>query len=268
VPLIDPLARVSDGAILADDVQIGPFCTVGADVTLHAGVRLISHVNVQGQTIIGARTEVYPFASLGTPPQSVHYKGERTGLTIGMDCVIREHVTVNIGTVGGRGVTRIGDGCMLMTAAHVGHDCNVGNHVIFANNATLGGHVDVGDHVFLGGLCAVHQYTRIGAQVMVSGITGVREDVIPYAYVLGQAGRLVGLNTIGMKRRGFTRADLHAARAAYRDLFFGAGVFAERLARLREQTEASPFAREIVDFIDAGKNRALCQPARGVVHEE
>lgn len=265
--LIDPLARVADGARLADDVVVGPFSVVGPDVVLEAGVKLHSHVNIQGATTVGARTEIYPFASLGTPPQSVHYKGEPTQLLIGTDCVIREHATANIGTVGGGGVTRIGDQCMMMTGSHVGHDCQVGNNVIFANNAVLGGHVEVGDFVFLGGQCAVHQFTRIGAQAMISGITGVREDVIPFGYALGQAARLVGLNTIGMKRRGYSKSDLHAARAAYRELFFGEGVFEERVARLRERAETSDFARILVTFIDAGVKRPLCQPARGVVGE-
>lgn len=268
MPNIDPTARVADGAVLADDVVIGPFCLVGADVTLKAGVRLRSHVNVEGLTTIGERTEVYPFASLGTAPQSVHYKGERTQLAIGADCVIREHVTANIGTAGGHGITRIGDRCMLMVNSHVGHDCVVGSNVIFANNAVLGGHVEVGDHVFLGGQCAVHQFVRIGTQAMIAGVTGVREDVIPFGYALGQAARLVGLNTIGMKRRSFTRSDLHEARAAYRDLFFGEGVFEDRLARLRVQAEHSVFARTIVDFIDGGSNRPLCQPSRGVVPKD
>ncbi|MEW6257970.1 MAG: acyl-ACP--UDP-N-acetylglucosamine O-acyltransferase [Pseudomonadota bacterium] len=265
--LIDPLARVADGARLADDVVVGPFSVVGPDVVLEAGVKLHSHVNIQGATTVGARTEIYPFASLGTPPQSVHYKGEPTQLLIGEECVIREHATANIGTVGGGGVTRIGNQCMMMTGSHVGHDCQVGNSVIFANNAVLGGHVEVGDFVFLGGQCAVHQFTRIGAQAMISGITGVREDVIPFGYALGQAARLVGLNTIGMKRRGFTKSDLHAARAAYRELFFGEGVFEERVARLRERAENAEFARILVTFIDGGVKRPLCQPARGVVGE-
>ncbi|WP_029006143.1 acyl-ACP--UDP-N-acetylglucosamine O-acyltransferase [Azorhizobium doebereinerae] len=266
--LIDPTARVADGARLADDVEVGPFCLVGPDVTLEAGVRLISHVNIQGVTTLGARTQVYPFASLGTPPQSVHYKGEKTTLSVGTDCQIREHVTMNTGTAGGRGATVVGNHCMLMTASHVGHDCLVGDHVIFANNATLGGHVDVGDHVFLGGLCAVHQFVRIGAQVMVGGLSGIREDVIPFGYAIGQNANLVGLNVIGMKRRGFSRSDLHAARAAYRDLFFGAGTFAERLTDLRGRVDQSPFISALVSFVDAGGNRALCHPSRGVVQPE
>lgn len=265
---IDPTARVENPAGLADDVEIGPYCLVGPDVTLAAGVRLLSHVNVQGATDIGARTVVYPFASLGTAPQSIHYKGEATRLVIGADCQIREHATANIGTAGGTGTTRIGDGVMMMTGSHVGHDCTVGDHVIFANNAVLGGHVQVGDHTFLGGQCAVHQFTRIGAQCMISGITGVREDVIPFGNVLGQAGKLVGLNVIGMKRRGYTRAQMHEARAVYRDLFFGEGTFDARLEKVRAQAGASPFAATVLAFIDADRRRPLCHPSRGVIKEE
>ncbi|MFG1344696.1 acyl-ACP--UDP-N-acetylglucosamine O-acyltransferase [Xanthobacter autotrophicus DSM 431] len=268
MPNIDPTARVVNPAGLAEDVEVGPFCVIGPDVVLKAGVKLVSHVNVQGATTIGARTIVHPFASLGTPPQSVHYKGEPTELQLGEDCVIREHATANIGTAGGSGVTRIGNGVMMMTGSHVGHDCSVGNNVIFANNAVLGGHVSVGDFTFLGGQCAVHQFTRIGPQCMISGLTGVREDVIPFGNVLGQAGKLVGLNVIGMKRRGFTKSDLHAARAVYRELFFGEGTFDTRLEKVREQVESSPFAAAVVSFIDADRKRPICQPSRGVTRED
>lgn len=268
MPKIDPSARVENPAGLSDDVEIGPYCIIGPDVVLQEGVRLISHVNIQGATTIGARTIVYPFASLGTPPQSVHYKGERTELVVGSDCVIREHATANTGTAGGGGVTRIGNGCMMMMSSHVGHDCTVGNQVVFANNAVLAGHVSVGDHTFLGGQCAVHQHTRIGAQCMISGLTGVREDVIPFGNVLGQAGKLVGLNVVGMKRRGYSRAEMHEARAVYRELFFGEGTFDMRLERVREKVETSPFAATVVSFIDADRKRSLCQPSRGVIKEE
>lgn len=267
MPKIHPTALVEEGARLADGVEVGPFCTVGAEVELQEGVRLVSHVNIQGATSVGARTVFYPFTSFGMAPQSVHYKGEPTKLVIGADCVLREHTTANIGTAGGGGVTRIGDGVMMMTGSHVGHDCTVGNQVIFANNAVLAGHVSVGDFTFLGGQCAVHQHTRIGAQCMISGLTGVREDVIPFGNVLGQAGKLVGLNVVGMRRRGFTKAELHEARAVYRDLFFGEGNFEARLARVRGMAGQSNFAAGLVAFIDEGHARPLCQPSRGVVQE-
>ncbi|MFG1239400.1 acyl-ACP--UDP-N-acetylglucosamine O-acyltransferase [Xanthobacter autotrophicus DSM 597] len=265
---IDPTARVANPAGLADDVEIGPYAILGPDVVLEAGVKLHAHVVIQGVTTIGARTQVFPFASLGSAPQSVHYKGEPTKLVIGSDCMLREHATASTGTVGGGGITRIGNGVMMMTGSHVGHDCTVGNGVIFANNAVLGGHVSVGDFTFLGGQCAVHQFTRIGAQCMISGLTGVREDVIPFANVLGQAGKLVGLNVVGMKRRGFTKSDLHAARAVYRDLFFGDGTFDQRLEKVRQMVEESAFAAAVVAFIDADRKRPICHPARGVIKED
>ena len=156
--LIDPTARVAEAADIAADADIGPNCVIGPNVKIGAGVRLVANVSVAGVTEIGARTIVYPFASLGTPPQSVHYKGEPTRLVIGADCQIREGVTVNTGTVGGGGITTVGDHCFLMANSHVGHDCHVGTRVTFANNAVLGGHVEVGDFVFFGGNCAVHQF--------------------------------------------------------------------------------------------------------------
>lgn len=267
MPKIDPTARVENVAGLAEDVVIGPYSIVGPHVVLGTGVRLHAHVNIQGDTTIGAGTEIFPFASLGTPPQSVHYKGERTRLSIGEKCHIREHVTANIGTATGRGETRIGNGVMMMVGAHVGHDCLVGDEVMFANNATLAGHVEVGDRTFLGGLCAVHQFTRIGQQCMISGLTGVREDVIPFGNVLGQAGKLVGLNVVGMKRRGYSRAEIHEARAVYRDLFFGDDTFDERLERVREKIATSPFAAAVIAFVDADRKRPLCHPSRGVTKE-
>ncbi|MEP9353606.1 acyl-ACP--UDP-N-acetylglucosamine O-acyltransferase [Xanthobacter sp. KR7-65] len=265
---IDPTARVENPAGLADDVEIGPYAIIGPDVVLEGGVKIHGLVNIQGATTIGARTEVFSFASLGTPPQSVHYKGERTELKIGAGCVIREHATASTGTAGGGGITRIGNGVMMMTGSHVGHDCTVGDQVVFANNAVLGGHVSVGDFTFLGGQCAVHQFTRIGAQCMISGLTGVREDVIPFANVLGQAGKLVGLNVVGMKRRGYSKSDLHAARAVYRDLFFGEGTFDARLDKVRDMAGQSSFAAAVIDFIDADRKRPICQPARGVIKED
>ena len=163
---IDPTARIEDGATIGDDVSIGPYCIVGKDVTLGTGCRLLSHVNVAGHTTIGAGTVIYPFASVGTPPQSLAYRGEPTRLVVGENCTIRESVTINTGTVGGGGQTQVGDRCYLMAYSHVGHDCRVGSDVIFANSATLGGHCEVGDFVWIGGLSAVHQFVRIGAQAM------------------------------------------------------------------------------------------------------
>lgn len=223
MPHIDPTTQIADGARLADDVEIGPYCVVGPQVELRAGVRLVSHVNVTGVTVVGERTVVAPFASLGTPPQSVKYRGGPTRLVVGADCDIRESVTMNTGTEDDRGVTEVGDHCLLMVGSHVGHDCKVGNNVTFANNVVLGGHVTVGDFVNFGGMVAVRQFVRIGEGAMIVGMSGVRADVIPWGLAFGHLADLVGLNIIGMKRRGISRSEIHALRGAYEALFFGAG---------------------------------------------
>jgi UDP-N-acetylglucosamine acyltransferase len=258
---IDPTARVADGARLSDGVEIGPYCLVGPDVELGAGVRLIANVRIDGVTSIGEGTVVYPFASLGTPPQSVHYRGGATRAVIGPHCQVREYVTINTGTEDGGGVTTVGEGCFLMAGSHVGHDCHVGNAVTFANNVVLGGHVSVGDNVFLGGQAAIHQFIRVGEGVMVAGLSGVTGDIIPFGYALGQIADLVGLNVVGLQRRGVKRAELHRLRNAYRALFFGPGVFAERLEALGREFAGDPLAGKIVTFLRAGGRRPVMRPA-------
>lgn len=252
---IDSTARVAEGAKLGADVEIGPYCVIGPKVTLGDGCKLRSHVTIEGDTTIGPGASILPFASLGTPPQSVHYKGEPARLIVGKNCDIREYVTMNIGTAGGRMETRVGDDCMLMVGAHVGHDCIVGNNVIFANNATLGGHVEIGDAVFLGGLGAVHQNVRIGEGAILAGMVAVRHDVIPFA-ALAQDGRLGGLNLIGLKRRGFSRDTIHKLRAAYRELFFGENNLSDRLEIIAQKYADEPAVQKIVTFVrGAGKRR-------------
>jgi len=251
---IDASARVAEGARLADDVEIGPFCTVGPKVELAAGVRLISHVVVTGSTSIGPRTIVYPFVSLGTPPQSVHYHGGDTRLVIGADCQLREGFTANIGTEDGGGVTRIGDGCFFMVNSHIAHDCKVGNHVTFANNVVIAGHVSVGDHVVFGGQAAVRQFVRIGRGVMIAGLTGIRADVIPWSIVEGRKGHLAGLNVVGMTRRGFSRDEIRELRRAYQRIFFGDDPFRARVEAMHaEGTDHAPLVAEVLDFIRAAK---------------
>ncbi len=252
---IDPTARVADGAKLGADVFVGPYCVIGPEVTIGDGSRLVSHVSIQGITEIGAGAKIQPFASLGSPPQSVHYKGEASKLIVGKNCDIREAVTMNTGTAGGRMVTRVGDNCMLMTSAHVGHDCIVGNNVIFANNATLGGHAEIGDFTFLGGFAAVHQNTRVGEQVMLGGVCAIRHDVIPFGMTDG-SGQLGGLNLIGLKRRGFSRETIHQLRAAYRAIFLGTGALAERVEVVAKEFQDVEPVQKIVAFIrSAGKRR-------------
>jgi UDP-N-acetylglucosamine acyltransferase len=261
VPRIDPSSRVADGAKLADDVEIGPFCTVGARVELRAGVKLLSHVNISGVTVIGERTTIYPFASLGTAPQSTGYRGGATRLTVGADCQIREGVTVSTGTEDSGEVTTVGNRCFLMANSHVGHDCHVGDNVIFANGAVLGGHVTVADGVFIGGNTAVHQFCRIGEGAMLGGVSGITRDIIPFGFAFGPKADLVGLNVVGLKRRKFTRSDVHRIRTAYQALFFSTGTFSERFERISTEYAADPVIGKIVSFIREGGKRPLMMPA-------
>jgi UDP-N-acetylglucosamine acyltransferase len=257
---IHATAIVEPGAKLADDVRIGPYCVVGAEVELAEQVELVAHVVLAGRTRIGAGTKIYPFASLGHPPQDLKYKGEPSALIIGAKNVIREQVTMNPGTAGGGMVTRVGNNGLFMVGAHVAHDCKLGNGVIMANNATLGGHVEVGDHAILGGLCAVHQFVRIGPHAMIGGMSGVEHDVIPYGLVKGDRARLSGLNTVGLKRRGFSRKDIHDLRTAYRLLFAEEGTMAERIEDVAQLYGENQPVMDLVEFIRADSSRAICQP--------
>jgi UDP-N-acetylglucosamine acyltransferase len=257
---IHPTAIVEPGAKLGEDVRIGPYCIVGPNVELGDGVELIAHVVLGGHTRIGAGSKIYPFASLGHPPQDLKYKGEPSALLIGANNVIREHVTMNPGTAGGGMVTRVGNNGLFMASAHVAHDCKVGNNVIMANNATLAGHVEVGDFAILGGLSAVQQFVRIGPHAMIGGMSGVESDVIPYGLVKGDRARLSGLNTIGLKRRGFSRNDIHDLRTAYRLLFAQEGTMGERVEDVASIYGQNNPVMEMVEFIRADSSRAICQP--------
>ncbi len=260
MPPIHPTAVIAPGARIAEDVTIGPYSIVGEDVVLSSGVRLEAHVVVGGRTTIGAGTRIFPFAAIGLEPQDLKYRGEESRLLIGRNNTIREYVTMNPGTAGGGMVTRVGDACLFMVGVHIAHDCQIGNHVVMANNATLAGHVIVEDHAILGGLSAVHQFVRIGRHAMVGGMSGIERDVIPYGQVMGDRARLTGLNIIGMQRRGFSRDEIQGLRNAYQLLFSADGTFLERVeeAALRFK-DNSPVA-DIIAFIRADSSRALCQP--------
>ncbi|WP_334164296.1 acyl-ACP--UDP-N-acetylglucosamine O-acyltransferase [Phenylobacterium sp.] len=261
---IHPTALVAKGAELAEGVSVGPFCVVGEKVRLGRGTRLHSHVVIEGSTELGENNQVYPFAVLGGPPQHTAYKGEDTRLVIGDNNLIREHATMNLGTVNGGGVTRVGSDGLFMIESHVGHDCVVGDHVILTKQATLGGHCQIGDYVIVGGLAAVHQFTRVGRHAMIGGLAAVVKDVIPYGSVWGNHAHLEGLNLVGLKRRGFSRESINTLRAAYRLLFADEGTFQERLDDTIETYASSPEVMEIIDFIRADASRPLCLPEREV----
>ncbi len=259
---IHPTALVEPGAKLGENVQIGPFCTVGAHVSLGDGVILKSHISIDGCTTIGEHTEIFPFAALGHAPQDKKYRGEASELRIGSHNVIREYTTMNPGTEGGGMITRVGDRCLFMASTHVAHDCKVGDHVILANNATLAGHVEVGDYAIIGGLSGVHQFVRIGHHAMIGGMSGVEADVIPYGITMGERASLSGLNMIGLKRGGVDKAAIHALRHAYREIFASDNdySFAERIAQVAEHFNDMPHVMEVVGFLQSHTSRAICKP--------
>jgi UDP-N-acetylglucosamine acyltransferase len=257
---VHPTAIVEDGAQIGQDVEIGPYCMVGASVVLGDRVKLHSHVVVAGHTTIGEDGVVFPFASVGHAPQDLKFKGEASRLVIGSRTKIREGATLNPGTEGGGMLTSVGNDCLLMAGAHVGHDCMIGDHCILVNNATLAGHVHVDDFAIVGGLSAVHQFVRIGRHAMIGGMTGVESDVIPYGSVIGNRAYLSGLNIVGLKRRGFDRETIHSLRKAYRLVFAHEGTLAERVEEVaKDFAEVGP-VMEIINFLKAESTRSVCTP--------
>jgi UDP-N-acetylglucosamine acyltransferase len=266
---IHPTALVEPGAQLGVGVEVGPFCTVGADAVLEDGVRLVSHVVVDGRTRIGEGAVLYPFVTAGLAPQDLKYKGEPTACEIGPRTQVREHCTIHRGTVTGTGITRVGAGCLLMAVVHVAHDCTIGDGVVIANNVVMGGHVEIGPGAVIGGSAAIHQFVRIGRLAMVGGVSGVEADVIPFGSVLGNRARLVALNVIGLRRRGVDRAGLHRLRAAVRHAFgAGQGVFADRLAEARARWGDDPLVAEVLAFAAAPSRRGLIRARLGAEAED
>lgn len=260
VAQIHPSAVIHENAQIADSAIIGPFCVIGEHVKIGPNVVLRSHVVIDGDTEIGEGTVVDPFASLGGAPQDLKYSGEQSKLIIGKNNRIREHVTMNTGTVGGGLVTKVGDNCLFMVGAHVAHDCHVGNNVIVANNGTLAGHVTVGDFVVVGGLAAVHQFVRIGAHAMIGGMSGVEKDIIPYAVVMGERAHLNGLNFVGLDRRGYSKDEIRQLRKAYKMIFEGEGAMKDRLSTVRETYGSFPSVQRVLEFIELENSRGLCTP--------
>jgi UDP-N-acetylglucosamine acyltransferase len=262
-PVIHSAACVEPGAQLGAGVEVGPFCHVGPNVVLGERVRLVSHVSVAGFTTIGARTRIFPFASIGHEPQDLKYRGEPVSLTIGEDCLIREGVTMNPGTAGGGSQTVVGARCAFLANSHVGHDCMLGDDIILSNNVMLGGHCHIGDFVIISGGAAAQQFVRIGAHAFIGGLAGVDKDVIPYAIALGERAALAGLNVVGLKRRGFSRESIHELRRAYRVLFAPEGTLNERVENVAAEFAANAEAQRILAFLREGGERAICVPRAG-----
>lgn len=258
---IHPTAIIHDGAQLGANVEIGPYCIIGAKVKLGDGVKLHSHVVVDGNTHIGEGTEVFPFASLGKAPQDLKYKGEDSRLRIGKKNIIREHVTMNTGTEDDRMETTVGDNCLFMVGAHVAHDCIVGNNVILANNATLAGHVKLGNRVIIGGLSAVRQFVRIGDFAMIGGMSGVEHDVVPYSLVMGERAKLAGLNLVGLERNGFDRAQIKDLMNAFKTIFSAEnGTIADRLEQAANDYNNNDLVKSFIEFAQVKSKIGLCQP--------
>ncbi|GFO81168.1 MAG: acyl-[acyl-carrier-protein]--UDP-N-acetylglucosamine O-acyltransferase [Methyloceanibacter sp.] len=257
---IHATAQVDPGAKLGSNVEIGAFCVVGPHAELGDNVVLRSHVVIEGRTAIGAGCKIFPFASVGLEPQDVKYKDDPSTVTIGENTLIREHVTVHRGTPTGHLATHVGSNCFLMIGAHVAHDCQIGDNVTLVNGVTLGGHVSIGDGAIVGGLSAVHQFVRIGAYSFVGGMSGVAADLIPFGMALGNRANLNGLNIVGLKRKGFSREQIHELRKAYRMLFSSEGTLKERLEDVEAMFSANELARQIIDFIKSDSDRSFCVP--------
>ncbi|MEL6608372.1 MAG: acyl-ACP--UDP-N-acetylglucosamine O-acyltransferase [Pseudomonadota bacterium] len=256
---VHPSAIVEDGAQIDDGATVGPFCVVGAGVSLASGVHLKSHVVVQGQTSIGEDTVVFPFTVLGEIPQDLKFKGEETRLVIGARNRIREHVTMNTGTQGGGGVTRVGDDGLFMAGCHIAHDAQVGDRVIVVNSAAIAGHCVLEDDVIVGGLCGIHQWVRIGRGAIIGALSMVTNDVIPHGLVQGPRGELDGLNLVGLKRKGVARADITALRAAFQMLAQGEGTFMDRARRMGDEND-SDYVQDLVRFITGETDRSFLTP--------
>lgn len=260
---IHPTAVVAPGAKIGAGASVGPFCLVGENAELDAGAKLISHVVIEGHTMIGEGTEIYPFASIGHKPQDLKYDGEPSTLSIGRNCTIRENVTINPGTRGGNMRTVIGDNCLLMASSHVAHDCQIGNNVIVANYGGIAGHCQIDDFAIIGGAVALHQFVRIGAHAFIGAQSMVEADVIPYGMAVGNRAKLAGLNLVGLRRRKFDREAIHRLRTAYRMIFSSEGTLRERVDDAAELFADDALVQDVVAFIRAGGDRPVCLPRNG-----
>ena len=257
--MIDKTSVIDSKAKISKTANIGPFSVIGPGVEIGENVEIHSHVNISGKTKIGEGTKIFPFASIGTDPQDLKYKGEETRLEIGKNNKIREYVTINPGTTGGGGLTKIGNNCLFMISSHIAHDCHIGNNVIITNNVPLGGHVTIEDNVVIGGNSAVQQFTRIGKLAMIGGMTGVLKDVIPFGLSIGNRNYLQGLNLIGLRRNNYENKDILGLSEAYKEIFATKNLN-ENLNKLNGEFKENPLVKEVINFIMKDKKRSICTP--------
>ena len=251
--IVDPKAKISE------NVKIGPYTVIGSNVEIGEGSIIQSHVNITGQTIIGKNNNIFPFASIGNDPQDLKFQGEETKLEIGDNNKIREYVTINPGTKGGGGLTKVGSNCLFMVSAHIAHDCFVGNNVILANNVPLGGHAHIGDNAIIGGNSAVQQFTRVGKSAMIGGMCGVVRDIIPYGIAHGNRSILQGLNLIGLRRQNIPNTEIKTLNYAYKEIFKNENL-TENLSKLPTEFKNNKLVAEVVGFIEEDKKRPICTP--------
>tara|TARA_B100000524_G_scaffold327829_1_gene212167 strand:+ start:85 stop:867 length:783 start_codon:yes stop_codon:yes gene_type:complete len=257
--MIHKTALIDSKAKISKNVKIGPYSVIGPNVEIGEGTVVQSHVNITGNTVIGINNQIYPFASIGNDPQDLKFKGEKTILEIGDNNKIREYVTINPGTEGGGGKTKVGDNCLFMVSAHIAHDCVVGNNVILANNVPLGGHAHVDDNAIIGGNSAVQQFTRVGKFAMIGGMCGVVRDVIPYGIAHGNRSVLHGLNLIGLRRKNIPNKEILFLSEAYEKIFSNNNL-TENLSNLSKEFRENELVTEVINFIEKDKKRPICTP--------
>jgi len=259
--MIHKSSIIHDNAKISADVEIGPFCSIGENVKIGEKCKLHSHINIQGDVTIGSNTEIFPFASIGSVPQDLKYKGEDTKVIIGSSCKIREYVTINKGTKGGGGITIIGNNCLMMIGTHVAHDCLIGNNVIFANHSTLAGHVILKDNVVVGALSAIHQFSKIGEGAMIGGMSGVTADVVPYSTVVGNRAKLSGLNILGLKRRNIEKKEISELRKVYKYIFHNnRDTLRERVIDMKKKEFKEQTIQIFLEFLSEDSDRSFTLP--------
>ena len=257
--MIDKNTSIHSDAKISSSAKIGTYTVIGPKVEIGENVEIFSHVNISGDTKIESGTKIFPFASIGTSPQDLKFKGEHTKLEIGKNNIIREYVTINPGTKGGGAITKIGDNCLFMISSHVAHDCQIGNDVVIANNVPLGGHVTIEDSVIIGGNSAVQQFTRIGRLAMVGGMTGVLKDVIPFGLSFGNRNYLKGINLIGLRRNKYENKKIIELNEAYKKIFSSKNLH-ENLSKINGEFKDNKLVQEVTEFISKDKKRPICSP--------
>ena len=257
--MIHPSSIIDPNAKISNDVVIGPYCVIGPGVELGSNTKLHSHINIKGTTKIGKNNEIFPFVSIGTPPQDLKYKGEKNSTIIGDNNKFREYVNINPGTSQGGTITKLGNNNLLMVYCHVAHDCNLGDNIVLANNVQVGGHVTIENNAIVGGSCAIHQFSRIGSLALVGGMTGVLSDVIPFGLSLGNRNNLVGLNLVGLRRAKISNKDIKLLQNFYNIVFCNQN-FRSNIENLEADMKENKYVKIIIDFINSDKKRPISLP--------